>query len=114
MGAIFSKYIHRKEYCFYKITCLDRSIHLCYIGTTTNFEKRRKTHKQKCSCNNKDGKEYNYKIYKTIRENGGWNNFQMIQIGNTKLLTLKEAQQIEKKYIHKLEGNMNSIKYTTQ
>ena len=43
---------------------------LLYVGSTKDFEQRIKLHKQKC-------KTYNSKVYKTIRDNGGWNCFTM-------------------------------------
>ena len=40
-----------------------------YIGSTTSFDNRRSGHKGKIY--NENQKAYNYKLYKTIRENGG-------------------------------------------
>ena len=40
-----------------------------YVGSTCNFTKRKWGHKN--NLYNKNRKEYNLKIYKTIRENGG-------------------------------------------
>jgi hypothetical protein len=93
------------DYTFYKIVCLDNSVELCYVGSTADFNKRRSTHKN--VCNNENSKNYNFKIYKTIRENGGWDNFKMIEIGTREQLTKREAEQIEEEYRVELKANMN-------
>lgn len=49
-----------------------------YIGSTTNFRGRKAEHK-KAVINDND-KNYNCKKYQYIRENGGWDNWTMIQI----------------------------------
>jgi|TARA_B110001450_G_scaffold160831_1_gene149949 hypothetical protein len=41
-----------------------------YVGSTTNYTKRKYNHK--CSITNENRKNYNLKLYKTIRENGEW------------------------------------------
>jgi CHAT domain-containing protein len=93
------------DYVFYKIVCLDDSVELCYVGSTANWKARNNKHKN--TCNNENSKQYNYKIYKTIRENGGWNNFKMIEIGKKDQLTKREAEQIEEEYRVKFKANMN-------
>ena len=60
---------------FYKIFCKDVSIQDLYIGHTTNFVQRKSAHKQ--SCVNPKSANYKLKLYKVIRENGGWTNWQM-------------------------------------
>jgi hypothetical protein len=60
----------------YVLKCKDENVEEEYIGHTTNFEERLNCHKQRC-CN-ENGKHYNYKIYKFIRENGGLDNWNMI------------------------------------
>ena len=96
------------DYTFYKIVCLDNSVELCYVGSTADFNKRRNTHKN--ACINENNKNYNYKIYKTIRENGGWDNFKLIQIGTREQLNKREAEQIEEEYRQELKANMNGKK----
>jgi len=94
------------DYVFYKIVCLDNSVDLCYVGSTADFNKRRNTHKN--DCYNQNRTNYNSKIYKTIRENGGWGNFKMVQIGTRKQLTTRQAEQVEEEYRQELKANMNS------
>ena len=101
------------DYTFYKIVCLDNSVELCYIGSTADFNKRKSAHK--CNCINENYKNYNLKIYNTIRDNGGWDNFKMIEIDKKEQITLREAEQIEEEYRQKLKANMNMrICYLTE
>ena len=94
------------DYTFYKIVCLDDSVDLCYVGSTADFVKRRYSHKADC----KDEKKGNSKLYTTIKENGGWSNFKMIEIGKRDKLSLREAERIEEEYRQELKANMNSRK----
>jgi len=59
----------------YKIYCLDVLCDFVYFGSTTNFATRKSRHKH--SCKNENSPAYNYNLYKTIRANGGWDNFEM-------------------------------------
>jgi len=101
------------DYIFYKIICLDNSVELCYVGSTANWKERQRTHRS--DCNNENRKAYNTKIYKTIRDNGGWDNFKMIEIGKKEQLTKRQAEQIEEDYRIELKANMNGRRcYTTE
>ena len=62
----------------YKIVCNDLSVEDCYVGHTTDMSKRKYAHKY--VCNNENCKGYNYKIYKIIRQNGGWDNWNMVLV----------------------------------
>jgi len=57
----------------YKIYCKNSEITEVYIGSTENFEKRCKSHNS--FCNNENAHNYNYKVYKFIRANGGMDNW---------------------------------------
>ena len=93
------------NYTFYKIVCLDNAVDLSYVGSTADFNKRKSTHKS--DCYNQKRPAYNYKVYRTIRENGGWSNFKMIEIGKRDQLTLRQAEQIEEQYRKELNAEMN-------
>jgi len=72
---------HNKDYSksiIYKIECKDENIKDFYIGSTSDIIDRTKNHKR--CCNELNRKGYNNKIYKTIRENGGWDNWKFIEI----------------------------------
>jgi hypothetical protein len=62
----------------YKICCYDRDITECYIGQTSNFKNRKNAHKK--VCNNVKSKRHNDYLYKFIRDNGGWDNWDMVPI----------------------------------
>jgi hypothetical protein len=59
----------------YKIYCKDKNINDIYVGNTTNFQARKYHHK--LAYENCEGC---LKIYKTIRENGGWDNWDIEEI----------------------------------
>ena len=93
------------DYIFYKLACLDNSVDLCYTGSTANWKQRKQSHKS--DCNNENGKKYNLKVYTLIRENGGWDNFKMIEIGKQEQITLRQAEYIEEQYRVELNATMN-------
>jgi len=98
------------DYVIYKIVCLSNP-DLVYVGSTANFYARRRDHKS--SCNNPNDLKHNVKKYVTIRENGGWENWNMIIIDELKQITLIKSRQIEEEYRVKLNANLNSNKCLT-
>tara|TARA_R110002049_G_scaffold218036_1_gene389495 strand:+ start:28 stop:588 length:561 start_codon:yes stop_codon:yes gene_type:complete len=103
----------KNNYIFYKIECIDKDKHLRYVGSTYNWEKRMGKHKS--DCNNENSKFYNNKKYKIIRDNGGWDNFEFIEIGAKEEITKNKAHQIEENYRISLNANMNSVRcYRTE
>ena len=54
----------------YKLCCKDVNITDIYIGSTTNFTRRKWGHKT--ACNNEKDKSYNFKVYQFIRNHGGF------------------------------------------
>ncbi len=59
----------------YTIRCLNGTILEFYVGGTVDFTSRKNKHKQ--ACNNEKNTGHHLLIYKTIRENGGWDNWVM-------------------------------------
>ena len=57
----------------YKIVCKDEELDYIYVGHTTNWTKRKNQHKNMSLTST-------VKLYQTIRDNGGWDNFKMLQI----------------------------------
>ena len=94
-----------KNYVFYKFVCINDDISSCYVGSTANIKKRRTHHKN--DCHNENGKTYNLKIYQTIRENGGWQNWKIIEFATRDNITKREAEQIEEQYRVELKADMN-------
>ena len=62
----------------YKIVCKDPAITDCYNGSTCSLKDRKSEHKKR--CNNPNYKHYNLKVYRFIREHGGWDNWTFIQL----------------------------------
>ncbi len=89
----------------YRIVCKNTLITECYIGHTTNFTKRKCEHKSR--CNNEKDTHYNSKIYQFIRDNGNWNNWDIIEIEKHSCSDKNEAKKRERYYIelHKPELN---------
>ena len=90
----------------YKLCCNDFNITDIYIGSTTNFTNRKSQHKR--NCNNENSKEYNKKAYYFIRNNGGWNNWDMVLIENNLNITTKlQLHSKEREWIEKLKPSLN-------
>lgn len=89
----------------YKIYCKDENITDIYIGHTTSFYQRQRTHKS--NCNTESCKGYNYNIYKIIRQNGGWDNWNMVIIENYPCDSVEEARDRERYWIEKESLTLN-------
>jgi hypothetical protein len=89
----------------YKIVCNDLEVTDLYVGSTSNFTKRKNSHKNRC-CN-KIHKEYNEKVYQTIRANGGWSNWSMIEIEKFPCKDSNEARARERYFYEELEATLN-------
>ena len=92
---------------FYKIYCKDETNKDLYVGHTTNFVQRKHAHK--ASCGNSKSANYSQKVYKTIREYGGWNNWIMEIIAFHNCKDGYDARKIEQEYYEKLGATLNSI-----
>ena len=90
----------------YKFVCNDLNIKDCYVGHTTNFIKRKASHKK--VCNNSSNKKHNYKVYSFIRENGGWDNWVMIEIEKYSCNDKNEACARERYWYETLNASLNS------
>ncbi len=102
-----SKIIDYSNTVIYKIVCNDLNITDLYIGNTTNFTKRKTSHKN--GCVNEKNKAFNYKIYKIIRENGGWDNWSMIEIEKYPCNDGNEARARERYYYEFLNASLNTF-----
>jgi len=81
---------------------------LVYVGHTTNFDKRKTSHKSNC-CNEKS-KKHNQKLYQMIRQNGGWDEFKMIEVEKYSCNDKREAERRENEVMKDLKANMNTMK----
>jgi hypothetical protein len=91
----------------YKIVCNDPAIKEVYVGHTTNFVQRKHAHKQ--TCNNIKSPCYNLKLYKTIRANGNWSNWEMTIINFYNCKDQFEARQKEQEHFVILKATLNSV-----
>lgn len=89
----------------YKIYSKDPLITDIYIGSTTNFKQRKGQHK--CICNNEKSSKYNTKIYKFIRENGGWDNFEMVVVEHYSCDSKLELLKQERYFVELLKSSLN-------
>jgi len=82
----------------YHIKSMDGVIH--YVGSTSNMNSRKSCHRYNCSHENH--KFYNIDIYKYIRNNGGFDNFEIVpirkleNISNKNDLLIAERLEMEK------------------
>lgn len=91
----------------YKITCKDPNIIDKYVGHTVDIVRRRKEHKY--STSNAKSACYNLKLYKFIRDNGGWDNWKMEVIAFYECNNLREARQKEQDHYIELKASLNSV-----
>jgi len=77
-----------------------------YIGSTTNFRQRKGAHKN--CCNNENDKKYNQKNYQSIRNNGGWNEWNMIEIEKYPCNDKREAETKEEYWRTHFNAVLNS------
>ena len=89
----------------YKLYSKDENIKDFYIGSSKKFKARKRDHKH--NCNNENSNKHNLKVYKFIRANGGYNNFDYEIL----LKTIEDdIKKIEQKYIDELKPALNCIK----
>jgi len=88
----------------YKICCKDETIKDLYVGHTTNFIQRKYLHKTACNNINATAK-----IYNTIRSNGGWENWDMIEIAKYCCKDSTEARIKEQYHYNELQSTLNSV-----
>ena len=80
---------------------------LLYVGCTTNFNARRHQHKSRCT--NPNDKEHNVYKYKMIRDNGGWDMFEMKPVKQVSCKNKLEAEIEEEKVRLELKANLNTL-----
>ena len=90
----------------YKIVCNDLNVTDVYVGNTTNFTKRKNAHKR--ASINENNNCYNYKVYQIIRQNGGWDNWNMIEIEKYCCKDSNEASARERYYYETLNAKLNT------
>ena len=96
----------------YSKTCIYKLVHFddlndenIYVGHTTDMTKRKCEHKSR--CNNPNSKEHEHKKYQYIRENGGWDKWQMILVEKYPCDIVHEAKARERYWITELKASLN-------
>ena len=89
----------------YKIVCKDLNVNKCYVGSTTNFIKRKYLHK--FIANNPNHRHYKLPLYVYINSNGHWDNFQMILIEKNSFNNNLECRMKEREYYELLNSQLN-------
>jgi hypothetical protein len=103
----------------YQIIAKDNSIDLKYNGHTTDFERRKSQHIR--VCNNCNSSQYNFKLYQTIREQNGFDNFEFVILEKHFVDDIIEARIREQYWYDLLQSNLNThkpyvntVEYTNQ
>jgi len=85
---------------------------LLYVGSTTHFRNRKVQHKSRCY--NANDKVFNTKLYTTIRDNGGWNAFNMVVVKEFPCKNKQEALTEEDRIMREMRSSLNMYRaYTT-
>ena len=95
-----------KQMCFYIIICNDMHVTECYVGSTSNFANRKIKHKSRCV--NPKAIDYNIKLYRFIRDHGGWENWSMVIIDIVPCDDRNDTRQKERSYIVQCDATLNS------
>ena len=83
----------------------DQDNEMIYIGSTTNFRGRKYEHKNNCCNENK--KQYNFYVYQYIRENGGWDEWQMVAIETYPCESKRDLEIRERYFIETFKSKLN-------
>ena len=96
--TVIYKLVHKEDYDNANI----------YIGSTTDFTRRKNEHKK--SCNNDKHKDHNAKKYQYIRANGGWNECNMIEIEKFPCNDGNEARGREEYWRSHFNAQLNTLR----
>ena len=95
------KNIDYSKCVIYKIVCNDLNITELYIGSTTEFVKRKYTHKHNTSISS-------FKLYELIRIYGGWDNWSMIEIEKYPCKDGRESKARVRYWCEQTNATLNS------
>jgi hypothetical protein len=91
----------------YKIVCKDVNITDCYVGSTTDFIRRKNKHKFNSKSYISKSEFY---VYEVIRNNGGWENWEMIEIEKYNAVDHNDALRKERFYLEELKATLNKAR----
>lgn len=81
----------------YILRCFDLGISESYVGSTVNPTSR-KSHHHDC-CINEKSPAYNRKLYNFIRDNGGWQNWELVILEEYPECTSKIQKHIRERQV---------------
>jgi len=105
---------NKKDYSravVYKIVCKDTCVSFVYVGSTSNFKMRLAHHKS--DYFNIRSPRYNLALYKFMRANGDWTNFEMIIVEEFPCGSKRELEQREQHWKVECGDNMGLKKAHT-
>jgi hypothetical protein len=100
--------INYKNTVIYHFVCNDKTITDLYVGSTTEFTRRKSHHKN--NCINENSRDHHYKLYQNIKTNGGWENWTMTPLEEYPCENKMQVLIREQYWIEKLQATMNSMK----
>ena len=89
----------------YKLVCDDVNVSEVYVGSTTNFTKRKSNHRS--LCHNPKQPKYNLLVYQYIRSKGGFAAWSMIEIEKFPCSDKHESSKRERYWIETLHATLN-------
>ena len=95
------------DYYIYKIYCSDPLVKHLYIGSTTDFERRVRDHKNCSSFTNISINKIK-KLYSIIRAYGGWEHWKMEIIETIPCTDRQTAEEREQYYYETLNASLNN------
>ena len=99
--------INYQNTIIYKFVCDDVNIKDVYVGATTDMIRRKAQHKYRCT--NSNDKCHNLKIYFSMRSNGGWENWTMLEVEKYPCNNLMESNIRERYWLEQLNSNLNKV-----
>ena len=90
----------------YKLVCKDINVQECYVGSTGNTRIRKCRHKS--DCNNVNGKNFNFRVYQYIRENDGFQNWELVVLETVQYNKKYELKARERHNLELLRATLNT------
>jgi hypothetical protein len=88
----------------YRICCLDPLITESYVGSTDRVARMKQQHEN--TCKDANDKHHHYRVYQYVRENGGFDNFQMIVLERV-AYTLKHELALRERHHLETKASLN-------
>ena len=89
----------------YKLCCKDIEVKEIYVGSTTSWRARKSQHKSRCT--NLNDKKGGYPVYVFMRANGGWDNWDMVEIERYSAKDIRDLNKRERFWFDNLGATLN-------